>query len=123
MNEFVKKVIIETIKKSNDIDLKRDWGMDTYIAKDQSGKELIRYVNGWDYGAYSLTINGQTKNIAWCENDKKPQTAEQIAMFDILNALCTRWGELNKLCIARERMDAADRNIVNFLTGKSIKTI
>lgn len=123
MNEFVKKIIIETIKKSNDIDLKRDWGMDTYIVKDQSGKELMTYVNGWDYGIYCMTINGQTKKIEWLANDKKPQTAEQVAMFDILNALSTRWGELNKLRIAREKMDATDKSIVNFLSGKSIKTI
>ena len=56
MNEFVKKIIIETIKKSNDIDLKRDWGMDTYIVKDQSGKELMTYVNGWDYGIYCRNV-------------------------------------------------------------------
>ena len=122
MNEFVKQTIIDTIKKSN-VELKRDWGMDTYTVKDKSGKLLMTYVNGWDYGIYCMTINGQTKKSEWLENSQKPQTDDQRAMFAILNELCARWDELNKLRIARERMDAADRNIVNFLTGKSIKTI
>lgn len=122
MNEFVKQTIIDTIKKSN-VELKREPGIDTYTVKDKSGKLLMTYVNGWDYGIYCMTINGQTKKIEWLENSQKPQTDDQRAMFAILNELSTRWGELNKLRIARERMDATDRNIVNFLTGKSIKTI
>lgn len=123
MNDFLKKTIIETIKKGN-IDLKREWGMDTYFVLDAAGKPLMQYVNGYDSGMYSLTVNHKTiANIEWYENAKKPMTKEQSDMFEILNTLCNRYTELAKLRNAQQAMTAQEQNLVNFLTGKDQKVI
>ena len=51
---------LKTILKRDDINivLKREPGVDTYTVFDSMGKELFYYSNGWDYGLYSIVVNG-----------------------------------------------------------------
>ncbi len=123
MNDFLKKTVIETISKSN-VELKRDWGMDTYFVLGAGGKPLMEYVNGYDSGLYSLSINHKlVSSIEWYESANKPKTKEQKDMFDILHALLHRWQELQKLRDAQQSMTVTEQNLVNFLTGKNQKVI
>ena len=129
MNAFLKKTLIETIFKS-DVELKRDWGSDFYTLKDASGNVLARYVNGYDYGRYRLTIGTNEIEIEWYENSKTPKTQEQKDMFEVLSAFTSRWQELNRAKLqakkfedAKKALTVAEQNMLNVLTGKNQKVI
>ena len=80
---------LKKILERNDIsiELKNDSGSGTYTVIDPRGKQLIQYLNGWDYGWYSIYAMGQkVATIKWFANDNQT-TPEQKAVFDIFDII------------------------------------
>ena len=119
MNNLLKKTIIDTVKRSNVV-LTRYPGIDEYIVKDNAGNILMEYSNGWDYGKYTLTINGITFDIEWYESANKAMTQDQRNMFDILHAISDRYTELECARNAAKGLTATEKSIIDFLNGKVI---
>lgn len=122
MNNLLKQTIINTIKHSNVV-LTRYPGIDEYIVKDTNGKILMEYTNGWDYGLYTLIINGTTFSIEWYENNNKAMSQEERDMFDILRAISNRYTELERAHNAAKRLTAKEQTLIDFLNGKTIEKL
>ncbi len=118
MNSLLKTIIINTVKHSNVV-LTRHPGIDEYIVKDNTGKTLMEYTNGWDYGQYVLTINGTKFEIEWYENTKKALSQKQQDMFDILHEITGRYTELERARNATMALTTAEQAIIDFLNGKT----
>lgn len=117
MNELLKNTIIDTIKRSNVV-LTRHPGVDEYIIKDKNGKILMEYTNGWDYGLYTLTINGITFKIEWYENAHKEKTQKEKDMFDILHTVCERHSFLQRIYNGNKHITKVEQGLIDFLNGK-----
>ena len=122
MNGLLKNTIIDTIKHSNVV-LTRYPGVDEYIVKDKSGKILMEYTNGWDYGLYTLTINGTTFSIEWYENANKEKTQKEKDMFDILHAVCERHSLLQRMYNENKHLTKLEQRLIDFLNGKKIEKV
>ena len=122
MNNLLKQTIINTTKHSNVV-LTRHPGIDEYIIKDANGKILMEYTNGWDYGLYTLTINGTTFSIEWYENNNKAMSQEQRDMFDILRAISNRYTDLERAHNAAKRLTAKEQTLIDFLNGKTTEKL
>ena len=122
MNNLLKQTIINTIKHSNVV-LTRYPGIDEYIVKDTNGKILMEYTNGWDYGLYTLIINGTTFSIEWYENNNKAMSQEQRDMFDILRAISNRYTELERARNAAKRLTVKEQTLIDFLNGKTTEKL
>lgn len=118
MNSLLKTTIINTVKHSNVV-LTRHPGIDEYIVKDNAGKNLMEYTNGWDYGQYVLTINGTKFEIEWYENTNKALSQKQQDMFDILHEITGRYTELERARNATMALTTAEQAIIDFLNGKT----
>ncbi len=108
---------LKLILKRNDIrvELKREPGVDTYTVIDPMGKKLISYVNGWDYGLYSIEAMGQTVAlIQWFENANKT-TPEQKAVFDIFDIISKKYEEQEKTKRLMANMSEEDKALLNML--------
>ena len=111
---------LKLILKRNDIriELERAPGTDTYKVFDPMGKELISYMNGWDYGIYVLSaLGGTVASIEWRENDNKT-TAEQKAVFEIGELISKRMHELKSL----QTMSEEDKHTMNLLQEYTTET-
>lgn len=89
---------LKKILERNDIriELKNDSGSSTYTVIDPRGKQLIQYLNGWDYGWYSIYAMGQNvAKIKWFENTNTT-TPEQQAVFDIFDIIVNKYEEQEK---------------------------
>ena len=110
---------LKTILKRDDIniDLKREPGVDTYTVFDSMGKELFYYSNGWDYGLYSIVVNGvSAASIEWRENDNKT-TSEQKAVFEIGELIGKKMEEQRLM----KNISAEDKKMLDFLQGCATK--
>lgn len=88
---------IKSILKRNDIRIEsfNSQSSSEYKVFDKSGKELVGFDNGWDYGQYAVSVMGRlVANIKWRENDGDP-TPEQQAVFDIFDAIKAKQKELD----------------------------
>lgn len=88
---------IKSILKRNDIRIEsfNSSSSSEYKVFDKSGKELVGFDNGWDYGQYVVSVMGRSvANIQWRENDGDP-TPEQQAVFDIFDAIKAKQKELD----------------------------
>ncbi|MBO5662445.1 MAG: hypothetical protein J6S12_01115, partial [Alphaproteobacteria bacterium] len=84
---------------------------------------LMEYTNGWDYGLYTLIINGTTFSIEWYENNNKAMSQEQRDMFDILRAISNRYTELERARNAAKRLTAKEQTLIDFLNGKTTEKL
>lgn len=96
MNKILEKEIIDTIK-SNKVVRRADWGVDTYNVLNKAGKEIISVANGWDYGMYAVSVNGQSiANVEWYANSLAKKTEEQQSVFNIIDACICRMHDQEK---------------------------
>ena len=127
MNKYLKDIMLQTIK-TNHVEMKPDWGRTTYTVTNPANKPLMVVDNGWDYGIYSVEVNGKNAlTVEWYENDKKPMTPDQEAVFEIIHACHSRIEEINAkkrqevmLIEAQKKMSAQERDIAAFLIGKVV---
>lgn len=88
---------IKSILKRNDIRIEsfNSSSSGEYKVFDKSGKELVGFDNGWDYGLYAVSVMGRSvAYIKWRENEGDP-TPEQQAVFDIFDAIKAKQKELD----------------------------
>lgn len=88
---------IKSILKRNDIRIEsfNSSSSGEYKVFDKSGKELVGFDNGWDYGQYAVSVMGRSvAYIKWRENEGDP-TPEQQAVFDIFDAIKAKQKELD----------------------------
>ncbi len=128
MNQYLKSVILDTIKKNN-ISLWADWGSQIYTIKDKDNKELMTVVNAWDYGQYSLIVNQKTVlGVKWYENDNLPPTQDQADIFEIIRACNNKYKEQikqaeqnKKLVTEQNKLNQQEQQIIAFLQRKKSK--
>lgn len=97
MNKILEKEIIKTIE-ANKVVRHADWGVDTYKVLNKAGKEIISVANGWDYGMYTVSVNGQNiASIEWYANSLAKKTEEQQSVFNIIDACMTKMREQEKV--------------------------
>ena len=122
MNPFISgqlKVIME--RDNIQVKLNRQPGTDTYKVIDDNGKEILSYINGWDYGMYFISVFGHTvAEIEWSENNGKP-TKDQESVFEIGRLVAKKYNEQQML----NKMSIEDKHVFTLLkeyTNKTQKT-
>ncbi len=114
---------LKVVLKRNDIriNLKREPGVDTWTVEDPEGKQLITYVNGWDYGLYSLSAFGRTvASMEWRESANKT-TPEQAAVFEIGDLIFKKYEEQSRMERAMASMSEEDRLTLEMLQAAAKK--
>lgn len=124
MNKILEKEIINTIK-SNRVVRRANWGIDIYSVLNNAGKEIISVSDGWDYGMYDVSVNGQSiAKIEWYVNPLAKKTDEQESVFNIIDACANKIRDQEKEKQIQENvalMNEKDKAALMFL--KSLQNV
>lgn len=124
MNKILENEIVAVIKSSNVVHTAH-YGTDVYNITNRAGKEIISVANGYDYGQYDVSVNGQTvASVKWRENVVAQKTPEQQSVFNIIRACVSRRQELEQskgTHVAPTTMNPTDKAAFMFL--KSLQNV
>ncbi len=122
MNPLIKGKI-KLLLQQNSVSVKRSPGVDEYTVYDENKKPIVVITNGWDYGQYTIDVNGKKiADVEWISNlNPKPtgQTKDVLDLIEVarIEAQKNKTANDTQDIEARKKLTKQEAETLAFLEG------